>query len=494
MNELIGTTIGGYTITALLGKGGMGLVYRARQESIGRDVALKILREGFESSSGDVEERFYREVQIIASTQHPNILPVHDYGAYEGKPYIVMSLIEGGTLRDRIKAAPNGMSLPEIVSMVRQIANALDAAHQYGVIHRDMKPDNVLLDKAGNAYIADFGLATSSDSKRLTGSGGVLGTPHYMAPEWAEADEITHSVDVYALGVMVYEMLTGVVPFDGHNAMAVLMGHVSQSVPDVMDKRPDLPYGMRDVVYYSLAKSPEERFASAGDVATAFETALLETGHPSRTIMPKPQKQEDYYLNVWALGVFIAAHKTLGREAFEAVLVQAGLPEYIGSYPDNNMRKEFPFSKLQTLWCALSDIYGDRGLQSLGRRAGYEAFFFGLKNFGAMGKAARAMINTAGQRKRYFIGLRYLSNMFNSLSDQKTTVEDADGEIIWRVTRCPFCGLCEREKPQGHYYMGNFHGLFNWIDNNQAEIKVKETSCMAMGDAEGVFVITKPEA
>src|SRR5688500_2107795 len=136
---------------------------------------------------------------------------------------------------------------------------------------------------------------------------------------------------------------------------------------------------------------------------------------------------------------------------------------------------------------ALYEIYGYRDLQSIGSRAGYEAFFFGLKNFGAMGKAASDMINTTGQRKLFFIGLRDMSNMFNSVSDQKATVADQDTEIIWRVSRCPFCGLCETQKPLGHYYMGNFHGLMDWIDNTQREIKVKEVSCIAMGDPEGVF-------
>lgn len=227
MVELIGQNLGQYEIIEEIAKGGMATVYRARQASIGRDVAIKVLPAKFTHDENFIE-RFNREVEVIAQLQHPHILPVYDYGEFEDMPYIVMAYIKGGTLTDRINNGP--MPSDEVARMVHQIADALDFAHSKGIVHRDFKPSNVLLDERGNTYLADFGLAKITESgSEITGT-MIVGTPHYMAPEQARAGDVTGSVDVYALGVTIYQMLTGHAPYKAPTAAGVMVAHITEPI------------------------------------------------------------------------------------------------------------------------------------------------------------------------------------------------------------------------------------------------------------------------
>ncbi|MEK7788194.1 MAG: serine/threonine-protein kinase, partial [Chloroflexota bacterium] len=268
---------GHYTVLEPIGRGGMSIVYRATQESIGREVAVKVLLGSLVEQDKTFLERFYREVQIAAKLQHPHILPVHDFGVHEGQPYIVMAYLRGGTLSDRIKQGP--MSLAEVLSLIAQIAEALDFAHNQGIIHRDIKPSNVMLDAQGNGYLADFGLAKISDaSTELTGS-RLVGTPDYMAPDLSEADAITPAVDIYALGVTVFQMLDGHVPFRANTQMGVLMAHMTQPVPDVRTARPDLSETIQQVIATAMSKKPGERYSSAGMLYEALKSVSKEAQH-----------------------------------------------------------------------------------------------------------------------------------------------------------------------------------------------------------------------
>jgi len=271
MTELVGQSLGQYEITEFIAKGGMATVYRARQVSIGRDVAVKVLPPNFTHDDTFIE-RFNREVAVIAQLQHPHILPVIDYGQYEGLPYIVMAYIDSGTLGDRIAAG--NMEMPEFNRVVRQVAEALDFAHKQGIIHRDFKPGNVLLDSHGNSYLADFGLAkiteTASD---LTGA-AVLGTPTYMAPEQIQAEEITTAADLYGFAVTIYQMLTGKAPYEAASPSAVLVAHITQPVPDILQDAPDLPPDIGTVMARALAKNPDERYPTAGELANHLFAAL----------------------------------------------------------------------------------------------------------------------------------------------------------------------------------------------------------------------------
>ena len=264
MSDLTGQHLGPYEITEAIGSGGMANVYRAVQPSIGREVAIKVLPGHFLQDRTFLE-RFNREVKVIAKLQHPHILPVIDYGEQDGTPYIVMAFMPGGTLTDRIPAG--GMSLDEASRLVDQIAQGLDYAHEQGIIHRDFKPSNVLIDRKGNAYLADFGIARMAEGTgALTGS-GVVGTPAYMAPEISMPGGITPLLDVYALGVTLYQMLTGNHPFSADTPMGVMMAHAVQPIPDIRVQRRDLPDDVQAIISRAMSKNPAERYQSAGELA-----------------------------------------------------------------------------------------------------------------------------------------------------------------------------------------------------------------------------------
>ena len=220
---VIGTTINErYQIETELGQGGMGTVYRARDTTLERDVAIKLISGASLGQEG--HQRLLSEAKTIAQLDHPNIVTVFDAGEYEGSPYIVMQLVEGGTLHEQ---RPD--SLDEKLQIIMQVCTALDHAHQHGIIHRDLKPENVVLTPNGMAMLMDFGLARSVTS-RMTAEGNIVGTVFYMAPEQAMGQEIDARADLYALGVMLYEMATGELPFEDDNPMAVITQHINAPV------------------------------------------------------------------------------------------------------------------------------------------------------------------------------------------------------------------------------------------------------------------------
>lgn len=285
MADLVGRTLGQYEILEEIGRGGMANVYRAVQPSIGREVAVKILPTHFLQDQTFLE-RFNREVQVIARLQHPHILPVYDYGEQEGRPYIVMAYLTGGSLADHIQQADNGMPLDEVVRLVSQIAEGLDFAHKEGIIHRDFKPRNVLLDRNGNAYLSDFGIAKVTEiTAQLTGT-GIVGTPAYMAPEMAQPGGVSPLVDIYALGVTIYQMLTGLLPYEADTPLGVLMAHASRPIPDVRESRPDLPVYVQMVVGRAMAKDSMARYSTAGELAKDLRAAVTAKAPPSPVVPP----------------------------------------------------------------------------------------------------------------------------------------------------------------------------------------------------------------
>jgi serine/threonine protein kinase len=272
MSDLTGQTIGQYEVLGLIGKGGMASVYRARQPSMGRIVALKILPNYFMHEETFLK-RFQREAQAIARLQHPRILPVYDYGEDRGIPYIAMAYVEGGSLSQVIQEE-GGLSLDEASRLLDQIAEGLDFAHERGVIHRDFKPSNVLMDGKRNVYLADFGIAkVSYETAQLTGS-GIVGTPAYMAPEMFKSEPISHSIDLYALGVTLYQILSGSAPFEGTTPVQLMYAHLNQPVPNIAELKEGLPSDIQTVLDTAMAKNPEERYPNAGALAEAFRDAL----------------------------------------------------------------------------------------------------------------------------------------------------------------------------------------------------------------------------
>lgn len=277
--NLVGTTLGQYELVEYLGKGGMGVVYQAIQPRLNRPVAIKILSE---SQAGRPEQvkRFEREAEIAANLEHPNIVPVYDYGTEDNMSYVVMRFLGGGSLADHIEHVVAGrerrLPLPAVGHLLQQIASALDYAHMQNVIHRDVKPSNVMFDNQNHAFLVDFGLVKLIDSSvsHLTGHGIILGTPAYMAPEQWRDEELTPAIDQYALGIVTYLLLCGQLPFDAENSAYELMQqHCDVPPPDIHEIQRDIPPKVSAVLKRAMAKDPYDRYPMVMDFAEAFTTA-----------------------------------------------------------------------------------------------------------------------------------------------------------------------------------------------------------------------------
>jgi serine/threonine protein kinase len=262
--------IGRYRIEKELGQGGMSLVYLARDPYMKRRVAIKILPRHYAAENGFLL-RFQREAQVIASLEHPAIVPVHDFGEHDGQPYIVMRYMPGGSLADRLKRGPLGLA--EAARIVDRLAPALDEAHAQGIIHRDLKPGNILFDQCDRAYLCDFGLVKFSEisATPLTSSGGVVGTPAYMSPEQARGvSKLDGRTDVYSLGVVFYEMLAGALPYRAETPMGLAMMHVLEPVPSILARKPDVPPGCDAIIRRAMAKEREDRYPTPTALAAAI--------------------------------------------------------------------------------------------------------------------------------------------------------------------------------------------------------------------------------
>jgi serine/threonine-protein kinase len=284
-----GTAVAGYRIEAVLGHGSMGTVYSALDVALERRVALKVLTPELYRDER-FRERFLRESKLAASLEHPHIVPIHSAGESDGVLYLAMRYIEGRDLGALLKSL--GRLDPErVVAILGQVASALDVAHARGLVHRDVKPANVLLTRHGGeddyAYLCDFGLAKhASTVSSLTGSRAIVGTVDYLAPEQIEGRPVDGRVDVYALGCVLYECLTGDAPFERGNELAALLAHVNDPVPVVSERRADLPAAFDLVVETALAKDRDLRYATCGALVEAA-TDALRGGAP---VAPQPAR------------------------------------------------------------------------------------------------------------------------------------------------------------------------------------------------------------
>ncbi len=285
--SLIGTVLGTCTLQRLLGQGGMGAVFLAQQSRPRRQVAVKVLMPMTLLNAHQLAaflERFRRETDAAASLEHPNIVPVHEYGERDGLAYLVMPYISGGTLRDEMERE-GVLPLAKIVNYLDQMAAALDFAHEHGVIHRDIKPANILMTPEGRLLLTDFGLVKivsegHNAQPRLTGVGVPVGTPDYMAPEQVMGEGVDSRADLYSLGVILYQMVTGTTPFQGETPMQIAAQHLQIPPPSPQMLRPDLPVATEQVILRSLAKRPSERYATARELADAFRLTLIGMGIP----------------------------------------------------------------------------------------------------------------------------------------------------------------------------------------------------------------------
>ncbi|MBU2437952.1 MAG: serine/threonine protein kinase, partial [Acidobacteria bacterium] len=259
--------IGKYEILEILGKGAMGIVYKAQDPDIDREVAIKTIHFEAAYEGGEEEEartRFMREAQAAGKLSHPNIVTIYDVGREERMTYIVMQLIKGISLQGII-ASKRVFSTQEVSQLFTQLCDALDYAHKYGIIHRDIKPANILIDDNGRPFILDFGVARIGAST-MTQTGKTLGTPSYMSPEQVIGKKIDNRSDIFSLGVVLYELLTGRRPFEAENITTIIYKIINEEPPSLSDVRKDAPAGFADILDRVLAKKPEERYQTGGEL------------------------------------------------------------------------------------------------------------------------------------------------------------------------------------------------------------------------------------
>jgi serine/threonine protein kinase len=271
---------GRYLIKGELGRGGMATVFHAYDPRFERDVAIKVLPREF-LHDPQFRVRFEREAKTIALIEHPAIVPVYDFGEEEGQPYIVMRYMSGGSLSDRLAQGP--LPLDEVTKMFTRLAPALDAAHSKSVIHRDLKPGNILYDQYGNSYLSDFGIARIAQASAMTLTGGaILGTPAYMSPEQVQGGlDLDGRSDIYSMGVLLYQVLSGKTPYNADTAAKLMMMHILEPVPHITDIKDDLPEAFDEIIEKAMAKDPDDRFQTMEEMASAIELAARGVDAPT---------------------------------------------------------------------------------------------------------------------------------------------------------------------------------------------------------------------
>jgi serine/threonine protein kinase len=330
---LIGTVLGTCTLQKLVGQGGMGAVFLAQQSRPKRQVAVKVLlpmRSLTPNQLAAFLERFRRETDAAASMEHPNIMPVHEYGERKGLAYLVMPYVSGGTLRDELERC-DSLSLEKIANYLEQIAAAIDFAHEHGVIHRDIKPANIMMTPEGRLLLGDFGLVKivaegQIPQVRITGAGAPVGTPDYMSPEQVIGEEVDTRADLYSLGVILYQMVTGTTPFRGETPMQIAAQHLQTPPPSAQMLRPDLPIAADQVIHHALAKSPADRYASAQALSEAFRTALINAGI---------QLDASYYTH-GLLGTSTTGRFAIPKGQFDPMRQTASMPKVNKPAPESH--------------------------------------------------------------------------------------------------------------------------------------------------------------
>ncbi|HZB24524.1 MAG TPA: protein kinase, partial [Vicinamibacterales bacterium] len=343
MSLSTGSRIGPFEIVDLLGAGGMGAVYRAYDPRLRRHVALKVLPPA-RAGDRDRLQRFEREALAIARLAHPNILAIHDVGTHDGAPYLVTELLEGETLRERMNGQPLAARLA--VEYASQIARGLVAAHEHGIVHRDIKPDNVFVTKDGRVKILDFGLArltalddaTSEDAVTLTGQGpGPIGTAEYMSPEQARGARVDHRTDLFSLGVVLYEMLSGVRPFLRGSAAETMTAVIRDDVPELSAAA--APAALTRILRHALDKNPADRFQSARDLLFDLE-GLTDSGPVPPRRRPFVRRHLPAFLTAGTIALLVGAAFIAGRRT--AVPPQRGGITGIHRLTDFTGLEEFP--------------------------------------------------------------------------------------------------------------------------------------------------------
>jgi eukaryotic-like serine/threonine-protein kinase len=325
---------GRYELLELIGKGGMSSVYKAHDRLLDRQIAVKILHPHF-TEDEEYVERFRREARAVAQLSHPNIVTVIDRGEDEGRQFIVFEYVEGENLKQRLERT-GPMPVRDALLLTLQMARALAFAHGRGLIHRDVKPQNVLLNADGQAKMTDFGIARSIDVQGVTITGTVLGTSEYIAPEQARGQRVDAQTDVYSLGVVLFELLVGGVPYEGETFVTVALKHVNEPVPPVLERRPDLPPRVAMAVERAMAKSPDDRFSSMQVLVDELEVCLaeLDPGDEQATMISRqpvagkrarqPRRRKRRLGVLWPIAAVLAVLAVAGLAALGAIALRDG--------------------------------------------------------------------------------------------------------------------------------------------------------------------------
>ncbi|GHO90998.1 hypothetical protein KSF_010460 [Reticulibacter mediterranei] len=337
--DLTGKTLGTCVLERLLGHGGMGVVYLAQQTRPARRVAVKIMLPQFAPSSEIYQEflaRFRREADVIARLEHIHIMPIYEYGEQDGLAYLVMPYLTGGSLRD-VLAHRGRLPLSEVISYIDQAASALDYAHKHGVIHRDLKPANFLLHADGRLVLADFGIARILDNdinafQTLTATGSMVGTPEYMAPEMARGEVIDYRADIYELGIVLFQLLSGHAPFTGNTPYAVAIKHLQDPLPLLHPVNPSIPTEVDTVIQKATAKQREKRYASAQELARALHQAA------ATSIVKQSEEDLEQSIPPTQLSAPLVDSTIRAGETPAALIPPP--PPVMQSFPDNGMRNK----------------------------------------------------------------------------------------------------------------------------------------------------------
>jgi serine/threonine protein kinase len=344
VDRILGREVAGYAVESVLGRGAMGVVYVARQRTPDRRVALKLIAPAF-STDETFRSRFLRETTAAAVIEHPHILPIYDAGESDGTLFMAMRLVDGKELRDILRGSA-GLPLDRVMGIVQQIGSALDAAHARGLVHRDVKPGNILVTEQPDAdepdlcYLTDFGVSmwTSSTAATITATGQMVGTANYVAPEQIEGGRVDGRADIYSLGCVLFECLTGRAPFAGRPSAGILYAHIHEPAPTPGVLRPDLPPAVDAVVARALRKAPEERYASCRDLihdlrAAATGATSLTAGLPRRSPPSRAHRRRSKAARV--IGVVAAAALVIAGSAFAVVALtdRGGEPVASASAP-----------------------------------------------------------------------------------------------------------------------------------------------------------------
>ena len=302
---MVGQTISHYKIIEKLGEGGMGVVYKAHDEKLDRNVALKFISKAF--ATDEEKKRFLREAQAAAAVEHPNICPIHEIDEADGRVFFVMAFVEGRTITEMVADGP--LEFEQAASIVRQVASGLEEAHEHGIVHRDIKGQNIIVNSKGRATILDFGLVQRKGKTRLTATGTTLGTAAYMSPEQARGEETDARTDLWSLGVVLYEALTGLHPFDSEHDLATLYQIVNEEPEPLTKYRADVPLEFERVVERALVKDRRERYQSAAEIvadltAPSGETRVVTGAH-------RPEARSRRWL-VWPAAAALAGLAALG--------------------------------------------------------------------------------------------------------------------------------------------------------------------------------------